>query len=249
MSVPATSTYNPSRARIVQLALTDVGAIGPGVINPAADAQDLVAHANDVLAQLIMSMDADGALLWRVARRTLTTVSAQAAYVLASDVYDIDAPGRYTLAGTTTGSIVTPMARDEYMYLGDRTLQGTPIRYFAEKALDVSGLEFITLQLYPVPAATGDSFEYPAVVKARDQATDANTLDLPQKWIRCIRYGLALDLATAYGLPMDRINFFKGQFEEQRDKLLNDDNERGDVQIAPFGAYYYGSYAGRGNYR
>jgi hypothetical protein len=249
MSVPATSNYNPNRGRVVQLALTDVGAIGPGVINPAADAGALVTHANDILAQLIMSMDADGALLWRVQRRTLTTISGTAAYVLASDVYDIDEPGRYTLSGQTTGSIVTTMARDEYMYLGDRTLQGTPIRYFAEKALNTAGLETITLQLYPVPPASGDTFEYPAVVKARDQSTDANTLDVPQKWIRCLRFGLATDLAMAYGLAMDRINFLNQTFHEERDRLLNDDNERGDVQICAFGAYYYGSYSGRGNYR
>jgi hypothetical protein len=249
MATATTSTYNPNRARIVQLALTDVGAIGPDAINPAFEASQLALHANDLLGQLMMSLDSYGALLWRVVRRTLTVTQATGTYNLANDVYDIDAPGRYVTAGSTSGTVVMPMSRDEYMSYGDRTLQGTPIRYLCEHALDTSGLEAISLTFYPLPPATGDTFEYPAVVKAKDQTTDAQTLDVPQKWIRCLRFGLALDLSPAYGLPMDRINFFQKMHESERDRLVQDDNERGDVQISPFGSYFYGSYAGRGNYR
>jgi len=249
MSVPSTATYNPNRARIVQLALTDVGAIGPGTVAPSQDASPLVAHANDLLAILIKSMDTDGILQWRFVRRTPTTTAGTASYAIANDVYEIDQPGRYTLSGQTTASPVTPMVRDEYMVIGDRTLTGTPIRYYAEEALDTNGIQQITLFLWPTPANTGDTFEYAAVVRARDQTADTDTLDVTQKWIRSLRYGLALDLAPGYGLPMDRIGYFQKMFEAERERCLEDDGERADIQLVPFGAYHNYGLGSRGNYR
>lgn len=250
MAVPSTSTYNPNRARVVQLALTTVGAIGPGTVSPAQDAAPLVAHANDVLNILLKSMDADGVLTWRVQRRTFTTIAGQASYVISSDVGDVEPPSDYVVSGQTTRSQIQACSRDDYMVLGDRTLTGIPILQFVEKSLDVNGLQFCTVTLYPVPANTGDTVEYQAVVKARDQNTDADTLDITQLWIRCLVFGLSLDLAMPYGLAMDRISFLQTSFENERQRCLEQDGERGNVQLVPFGqSCYGGSYYGQGGGR
>ncbi len=249
MAVPATSTYNPNRARIVQLALTNVGAIGPGAVNPAQDSAQLVAHANDVLNILVKSMDADGILTWRDGPRTFTTVAGQVAYTLPEDVYDLDQPGRYTISGTTVGTQVQPMSQDMWMTLGDRTLTGIPIQFYLLKNLDAAGLAQCTLYFYPIPQNTGDSFEYNAVTKARDQNTDADTLDVPQLWIRCLVLGLTADLGPAYGMDMSRIQYFQKLFEDERQRCLEQDVLHGDVQIAPWGSYYGGGVGRTGNYR
>lgn len=251
MSVPATSSYLPNRARIVQLALTNVGAIGPGSVNPTQDAAPLVAHANDILNLLVKSMDADGILTWRLTRRTLTTVANQAAYVLTDDVNDLDPPARYLVSGQTSGSVISPMSNDDYESLGDRTLTGVSNMYLVTKAIDATGLNQLTVTFYPVPANSGDSIEYQAVVRARDQNTDADTLDVPQMWIRCLVLGLTADLAPAYGLDMNRVQYFATQFESERQRVLEQDGERGPVQLVPFGATSYGPYyqRGRGTYR
>jgi hypothetical protein len=251
VSVPGTSSYLPNRARIVQLALTRVGALGPGVVNAAQEAAPLVAHANDELNILTKSGDADGILTWRLARRTLTTVANQAAYVLSDDVNDIDPPARYTVSGQTSGSVISPMSNDDYQSLGDRTITGVSNMYLVTKALDGSGLNQLTLTLYPVPANTGDTIEYQAVVRARDQTTDADTMDIPQMWISVVAWGLAAVLAPSYGLDMARIQYFDTKYENERQKLLEQDGERGPVQFVPFGAMSYGPYyqRGRGTYR
>lgn len=250
MSVPATSSYLPNRARIVQLALTNVGAIGPGAVNPTQEASALVAHGNDVLNVLVKSMDADGIMTWRLGRQTLTTVANQAAYVLTDDINDIDPPARYTIAGQTSGSIISPMSNDDYESLGTRTLTGISNMYLITKALDATGLNQITMTFYPVPANTGDTIEYMPVTRARDQNTDADTLDVPQMWLRCLVFGLSADLSLAYGQPgmYDR---FSVAFENERQRCLEQDGERGPVQLVPFGATSYGPYyqRGRGTYR
>lgn len=251
MSVPAASSYLPNRGRIVQLALTNVGALGPGAVNPTQEAAPLIAHANDLLNLLVKSMDADGIMTWRLTRRTLTTVANQAAYTILDDINDIDPPARYTIAGQTAGSIISPMSQDEYESLGDRTLTGVSNMYLASKALDSTGLNQVTMTFFPVPANSGDTIEYQAVVRARDQNTDADTLDVPQLWIRCLVLGLSADLAPAYGLDMNRISFFTTAFESERQRCLEADGERGPVQLVPFGASSYGPYyqRGRGTYR
>ena len=251
MSVPATSSFLPNRQRIVQLALTNVGAIGPGSVNPTQDAAPLIAHANDLLNLLVKSMDADGIMTWRLQRQTLTTVANQASYALTDDINDIDQPARYVIAGQTTGSIIMAMSQDDYESLGDRTLTGVSNMYLVTKALDASGLNQVTLTFYPVPANSGDTIEYQAVVRARDQNTDADTLDVPQMWMRCCVYGLSADLAPAYGLDMARVQFFQTQYENERQKCLEQDSTHGDVQFVAWGSYSYGPYfaRGRGTYR
>lgn len=249
MSVPTTSTYLPNRARIVQLALTNVGAIGPGSVTPSQDSAPLVAYANDVLSILIKSMDADGSLVWRSQRRTLTTVAGQAAYALPNDTNGIDQPGRYTVAGQTAGTLVMPIVTSEYQSLGDRTLTGTPIQYWLYTNVDnTSGLTSITLYFFPVPQNSGDTFEYMAVVRARDATADSDTLDVPQMWLRAMVFGLSADLAPGFGLPADRLNYFQTQFENERQKCLEQDVEHADTQIIPWGSQAYGPY-GTGNYR
>ncbi len=247
MSIPAASTYNPNRARIVQLALTNVGAIGPGSVNPSQDAAALVAHANDVLNILVKSMDVDGILQWRATIRTLSTVAGQSSYLLSNDTADIDSPGRYLINGQNGASQVTPMVQNEWMTIGDRTLTGTPIQYFVYKNMDATGIEQITLYFYPTPVNTGDTFEYTAVLRSKDQTADADTLDVAQAWVRCMVYGLTADLGPGYGMDMNRLQYFGKLFEDERQRCLEADVEHGDVQIVPYGgSSWYGYWPGGG---
>lgn len=247
MAVPASATYNPNRQRIVQLALTNVGAIGPGAVTVGQDAAPLVADANDRLNILVKSMDVDGVLQWRSPRVTFTTVAGQASYTLPSNTYDVDPPMRYTISGQTTATQVYPMTDSEYMCLGDRTVTGIPIQFFLDKGLDATGLENNVLYFFPTPQNTGDAVEYVAVQKAKDQNTDVDTLDVPQLWIRCLIMGLTADLAPGYGKSMAEVGKWMEIFESERQRCLEQDVPHEDVQIAPFGSYY--GYGTNGSYR
>lgn len=233
MSTSAAYSFDLTVGQVIQLALTDVGAVGPGM---TAQPEQL-AHARLRLNALVKSLDARGALLWRIIRRTATTTSGTDNIVPAADVLDLDGMGNYVRSGTTARSLVVPMSRSDYMAVGDRTVSGTPTRYFVERTL--TG---ITVYLHPVPDASGDTFEYSAVVKAKDNTTDANTQDFMQKWGRCLEYGLALDLCHAYAVPVERVAVLRDQYESELDILLNDDNERGPIQLVPWGTYYGGPY-------
>lgn len=246
MATATTSSWNPTAQDIIDLALMDVGAFGPGESPDPA----LRAVAMTLLNLLMKRSGVLGALLWRVVRRTQALISGQASYVLGNDVDDLDDPGRYTAAGATSASQVTVIARDQYMVLPDRTLFGTPMQYYCEKALDASGLEQITLYLYPVPPNTGDTFEYAAVLRAKDITALNQTLDVPQKWLMAVRYGLASALGEPFGAQPGRLSRLNKRFEDETERALNDDNERGGIQAVPFGtSYSYGTMSSNSRYR
>lgn len=246
MSTASTTSYNLSAQDMIDLALADIGVNGPeGTPNPSLRPLGLK-HLNLVLKRLAV----EGAFTWRIQRRTQTLTSGTSAYVLTNDVDDIDQPARYTAVGATYGSWVTPMVRDEYMTLPDRTIQGVPFRYYVEKALDTNGIEFITLYLYPVPPNTGDTIEYAAVIRAKDVTSVSQTLDIPQKWLQALRFGLAASLCFPFGVPVDRSTQLGKLFEGEIEMAVNEDNERGDVNVVPFGTTYaYGGLSSNSRYR
>lgn len=246
MTTSATNTFNLTAQRLIDLALMDIGVNGPGgSIDP-----NLRIQALDVLNLIIKGADCSGVFTWRTPRITQTLTSGVAAYALANNVTNLAGTARYTQAGATAGSQVTTMTEEEYMSLPDRTIQGTPYRYFTDSALDTTGLQFMTLYLYPVPPNTGDTLEYVAVVKAKDVTDLGQTLDAPQKWLNVYRRALAAELAPAYG-AMDRVSYLKKLYDDAFEAASEDDGERGDMQIVPWGqslGYGYGSW-GQGGAR
>jgi hypothetical protein len=246
MSTAATTSYNLSAQDMIDMALADIGVNGPEGL-PNANLRPLgLKHLNLVLKRLAV----EGAFTWRIQRRTQALTSGTSSYVLSNDVDDIDQPARYTASGATYGSWVTPMVRDEYMTLPDRTIQGVPSRYYVEKSLGTDGIEFITLFLYPVPPNTGDSLEYAAVIRAKDVTSLTQTLDIPQKWLQAVRFGLAASLCFPFGVPVDRSTQFGKMFDSEIEKALNEDNEHGDINIVPFGTTYaYGGLSSNSRYR
>lgn len=241
MTTSGTTTFNVSAQDLIDLALTDIGANGPAYADPT-----LRPHALKALNLVVKSLDTKGEFTWRTPRRVVTLVAGQASYVLASDAYDIDQPARYLPSGSTTGSQVTAMVRDEYMSLPDRTLTGIPYRFYVDKALDVNGLVVATMYLYPTPANSGDTIEVAEQVRAQDVTSISQTIDVNQKWLDAIRWSLASGLAPAYGLPIDRMEYFKTLADEKVSQALGDDGERADVQLVPFGGSYSYTYRGGG---
>ena len=245
MSTSSTSTYNLSAQDIIDLALTDIGVAGQS--GGAAPDAGLRTHALKLLNLLLKRLDSEGALLWHIQRTTQTLTSGTAAYALSNTISDIDEPARYTASGSTYGSQVWSMARDEYMTLPDRTIQGVPYRYYAEKSLDATGIQAITLYLYPVPPTTGDTLEFAAVLRMKDVTSLNQTLDIPQNWSNVVRQGLAVELAPSYGVPATTIAMMRKVYEDEKRLVLMNDNERGGLQLVPWGnsvMYGYGQHAG-----
>lgn len=249
MAIATTKTYNLSAQRLIDLALMDIGVAGQGGAAGASVDSNLRPQALDLLNILLKELDDLGMLLFNVARRTQTLTSGTSAYVLANDVSDVDDPMRYTPTGSTSGSQVTVMARDEYMQLPDRTITGPVLRFYPEPSFDATGIKQITLYLYPVPPNTGDTLEYAATIRTADVTALNQTLGIPQKWLNTVLWGLAARLAPSYNMAVDKMSWFNKRFETARDAAFEDDGERGPVQLVPFGQTYGYGAGGMGGRR
>lgn len=243
MSTSATSIFNPTAQALIDLAWADLGANGIGV----SPDPNLRPSGLTVLSLLLKRMDAEGIFTWKRTRRTQTLIGGTASYVLANDVSDVMDPMRYTQVGATAASQVSPMTIEEYMRTYDRTIQGISLQYFAEKALGADGIEFITLRLFPVPPSSGDTLEYAAVLRMLDVTSVAQTLDVPQKFLNAIRWGLVAELAPSCGAPPDRVVYFSGKYQAELALAIGDDHDHAPLQMVPWGnsvSYGYGPWGG-----
>lgn len=230
MAVGTTDTWSASRDDIVSRALANLGAIGPGESATGNMRTDAAARLDAIAKEL----DAEGDFLWRVARLTFATIASTAGYALNATAFDVDEPVSYLKAGGTSRVPLTAMGSDDYRALPDRTTtSSTPARYTVEKTLS-GGREALTMYLYPVPSATGDTVEYRAAVRAKDFNTGASTPDFPSSWTSCLTNRLSADLAPSYGQGM-AVRTFMDLYREQLEKLLGADNEKQGLVFVPFG--------------
>ena len=229
MTISTSSDFKLNRDAIIAVAMSNVGAVGPG----ESVEGDLLVHGNRVLNTIVKSWDALGAQVERIVRRTLATVDGQAAYALGVDVVDIDGDMNFSRSGSTSRSTISQITRREYMALTDRTTEAQPSLYFVEKL----NPDTVTVTFWNVPDATGDSIEYAAVLRAKDFDTGADDADFSQKWMRALTWQLSADLAPAFG-QLDASSRFSKLATEERDRQINDNHERGNMTLVPFdGAY------------
>lgn len=226
MTTSGDTTFDCNRDEIVKDALSNLGAIPPNGTPTGAQ----LTHAARALNRLVKSIDPEGELLWRLVPRTFSTVSGTAAYTLGADVVDVDEPLNYMRSGTTARTPIMAISRDDYMQLADRTTSGLSTLFFFERALPTT----VTVTLWPVPDATGDTVSYYAYLRAQDFDTGAQTGDFPTSWLDCLVFGLTARLAPAYK-QLDAAGMYEKLFQMEKDKLLRSDGERGNLRMVPFG--------------
>jgi hypothetical protein len=234
MPTGLTDTSNETRDQVIAEALTNVGAIGIGDVRDSnnSTAFDVAAAA---LNRIAKDLDKEGAFLWRFIRRTTATTAGTASITLGTDVLVIDAPMRFTRNGQTASTQITPMARDEYMQIGDRTVRGVPSRYYVEVTLTTK-----TVYLWPTPDATSDTIEYVAVLRAKDFTSGTDTPDFTQKWQSCLVYRLTMELCPKFG-QREAMGDWKALYEDEKKRLVQDDSEKGPVSFVPFANYRCGA--------
>jgi hypothetical protein len=237
MSTGATDVFQQSCDQIIADALTNLGAcaVGASVGNGITGKQR--AHAFRALNRIVKEIDASGDFLWRTVRRNIAITAGTASYgpsIIGTDVLGLEDPCDFLLSGTTTGRTqVYMMSNVDFRSLSDRTSQGTPSQYLVERAL--AGL---TLTLWPVPNAAG-TLEIMAALRSKDYVLGTDTSDYTSKWDQALVLGLSGVLAPTYAQDGSD---FTAQFEAKRDKLLNDDNEKGPLTLVPWG--WGGGYSG-----
>jgi hypothetical protein len=228
VTVGTTDSFTETCDEIIADALTNLGACAPGG-TPQAKQR---AHAFRALNRVVKSIDANGAFLWRTVRRDIAVTAGTASYPMASDVLVVDDPANFRITGQTTRTPVIGQSLEDYRRIPDRTTTGTPTQYVVDTTLSA-----LTVILWPVPSTNG-TLEVQVSLRAKDFVLGSDTPDFTQKWTACLVLGLSAAIAPAYaqdGTP------FAADFLAEKERLLNDDNERVNLTLVPWGiGGYYG---------
>lgn len=217
MTVSANATYDPQRDVIIRTALRLCAVLNAATEPTAAQ----LALGRDFLDLGLKALQSDGIILRHVDRTTVLAGSIVSGVITAdSDTADVDS-AFYTDTGGNDSPISLDLTRRMYMDLSDKTQTGPPSQAYIER----SGAS-VTINLNPVPDSSVVSVTYAKVRKIRDMDTGSVTLDLPQKWGRCVAYMLAADFAFHYGL-LDREPALRLAYEHEKERAMNDETERG----------------------
>jgi hypothetical protein len=220
MTVSANSDFNLTVSQIVKQGLQLAGLLPLGQ-EPRSDQQDSVRL---ILGTRLSELQAKGVVLGTTERTTLALSSGTASYALATDTIDItgDAMVLQSVSTLETPVIQKPWAN--YQELSDKTTAGIPTQMYVEKQATVRVL------LWPVPNATM-TLSYRRIRLFRNVDSGGVTPDVWARQLRLLVLYVAHDLALAGNLPINKIGYLGGLVAQSEKTLLEDAQEKGDVQF------------------
>lgn len=155
-------------------------------------------------------------------------VAGQQAYVINPDsdgrIIDIN---QMSLRRDGTDTTIYPMSRQEWLDIPDKTTQGRPNRYFADKQRDL-----ITVYLWTVPENSTDTLIIDVLRKFQDVGNAANTPDVSYYMREAFVAGLAARVNVKFGQD-SRQQYLDSKAFQAFEDGTSSQRELGDFIIVP----------------
>ncbi len=196
--------------------IIDQASIIAGILDPESGTLTPIqrSRAAMFLNAMIMAWQADGLQIWKRLIISITTIASQVAYTLGPTgasgnterpIRIVDGYVRQTASNDTPLYI---LSEEEYNRFGQKNTTGLPTQLWYHPLL-TNG----QVKLYPVPNAVYTVFvetlyPYQSFVNGTD------TADFPTEWLNAIIFGLATDLAFAYGVETKRLTAISQKAEK-----------------------------------
>lgn len=155
-------------------------------------------------------------------------VQGQQQYVIDPDtdgrIIDIN---QVSLRRDGTDTTIYPMSRQEWLDIPDKTTQGRPNRYFADKANNL-----ITISLWTVPENSTDTLIMDVMRKFQDVGFADDEPDIPYYMREAFAAGLGYRLGRKFA-PEQIMPRLKSESDEAFKTANGAQRERGDFAIVP----------------
>lgn len=229
MSTSGVTTYNVTRDQIINGALRIIGAIAQGESPTATQTTE----AAEALNLMVKAWEADGNQLWGMTEYSMSLTADTATYNIGvGQTINIPRPVRVIRAHNHTIStgVDVPMrllTREQYNALGNKTTSGNPIQFYYDPQV-----AYGVLKLFPVPDATLAASQQIILVYQRpfeDFVNSGDNPDFPQEWMEALKYGLAVRLASEYGLSLEQRQILRKEAEEVKTLALQNGIEEGST--------------------
>ena len=158
---------------------------------PSAIGQEHIASALRSIRFLLSEWNTYGVREWMVVRVSQTLTTADTDFDVAQ-VGVIDVLNA-VLRRDGRDTPMYGMGRKEWLEIPDKTVQGRPSRFFADKQYDR-----VTVNLWQAPPNSTDIMIMDCLRQVSSAGTMANTLQLPPTAYECFVAGLAMKLAQKF---------------------------------------------------
>jgi len=130
-------------------------------------------------------------------------------------------------------STLTKTDRSTYSGLANKLSKGTPSRYFVQRLIDKT-----TINFYPTPDSSNASKDVHIFFVKRVQDADAtytDATDIPYRFVPCMASGLSFYLAQKYA--PQRVQELKLLYEDELKRALSEDGSSTSTYITPESYY------------
>lgn len=207
MATSGTINSTMTARAIVTRALKLLGAVGGAQTLGADDGADGLEGLNIMLK----SMQADGVNLWRESEVTMPVLAGVRATLITPRVVDIQS-ARLNYGYERT---LNRWERGEYDQIPNKASLGIPSCYFLDERRNET-----YLRLWPIQSVDMEVIYTSA--RVIEDATDLDQeIDVPQMWLECICYNLAVRLYPLFG--GDRIDVVGQEAARLYDMMRNHD--------------------------
>jgi hypothetical protein len=173
-----------------------------------------------------------GLNLWTIEQLTQVVTAGQATYNLPADCIDvIELAVRLTSNGQSTDYTIDRVGVGDYASIPNKATQGRPVQYYVERLTSLS-----RYTLWPVPDQAY-TILYWQMRRMEDAGAGTNTIDIPVRFVPCLAAGLAYHLAMKRPEATNRLQFLKGEYEEQFKLAADEDRDRANLHLLPWIGY------------
>lgn len=170
-----------------------------------------------------------GVLLWTTFTTTVTVSISTTTYDLADSVTDA-LEVTYAVNTSSSDLELQRISFEEYALIPNKSQKGRPSQYTIKRNVDNP-----TIHLYPIPDNSTGILKIEGIRQLEDvnKSADQNA-DVPVRFLPPLTCGLAYYLSMKRpGIPPDRIQMLKMNYEELLMRAMEEDRERASIYFKP----------------
>ena len=170
-----------------------------------------------------------GVNLWTIAEANVSLTEGTITYNLPTDTIDLLEQVIRTGTGTNQQDLtINRISASTYTSIPSKNLTGRPNQVWINRQAAQPNIN-----VWPTPEDDSYTFVYWALKRIDDAGNGVNTQDIPFRFLQCLIAGLAYYLSLKIPEAGDRIQFLKGEYEEQWALASTEDREKADLRIVP----------------
>ena len=167
--------------------------------------------------------------LWTIEEANVSLTEGTITYNLPADTIDLLEQVIRTGTGTNQQDLtINRISASTYTSIPSKNLTGRPNQVWINRQAAQPNIN-----VWPTPEDDSYTFVYWALKRIDDAGNGVNTQDIPFRFLPCLIAGLAYYLSLKIPEAGDRIQFLKGEYEEQWALASTEDREKADLRIVP----------------